>query len=798
MKFLLRPDQRAYERQERTWRAEIQNIHAQRARLIPLSEHDLRSEALDLKQQAQQGVPLPELRVAAFALVLEMAYRTLGYLAYDVQLLGSLALAEGKLIEMQTGEGKTLVGIFPSFLWALKGEGVHVYTFNDYLARRDATWVGSVLEKLGLSVAYLQQDMLDAARKKAYQAEVLYLTAKEGGFDALRARLLPPGQTAAQRKVPYALIDEIDSILIDEARIPLVLAGVWPHDTRINLEKLALLAREMPLGEAVERDESGFALFLTEQGIQQAEAHLGVQNLFDQPHEVLLVRLNQALHAEHLLQAGVDYLVREGEIVLIDEFTGRVVEAQKWPHGLQAAVEAKEGLTIAPEGKVMAKTTLQQYFQKYAFLAGMTGTARDAAEEFSRTYELEVFPVPPHKANQRVDLPDRFFLNQEQKMVALLAEIEREHHQGRPLLIGTASVAESEALARQLEAKGLTVRVLNARHHAREAAIVARAGEWGAITVATNMAGRGTDIKLGGETGARREEILASGGLYVIGTQRFESQRVDRQLRGRAGRQGDPGASRFFISLEDPLLQQHHIQKGVPVRLKRLQPEADLAQKLMAREVGHIQRVMEGKASSMRDTLGRYTSFLEAQESLLGQWREQLRAGEAAPFLQLRCPDAYRQACAHWGEEETRQFEQLLSLALIDRYWTTYLEEMDSLRQSIHLVALGGRNPLMEYQQQSAVIFETLRPAIEAEIEQRFRQLEIAAGRPDLADLGLEAPGSTWTYLISDNPFGDRLEMMLLSNSMVGFAGGAVLFAWPLLLLFALMKKWRKRADKQT
>src|SRR5215218_5897190 len=494
--------------------AMLEAINAREADLVGASDLELRDHAASFRGRALDGL-LPDV----FALVREIARRVLGERPYDVQMLAGIALHEGKLVEMQTGEGKTLAAVAPVALNALAGRGVHVLTYNDYLARRDAEWMGPIYERLGLTVGCIQEGLSTAERHRAYRCDVTYLTVKEAGFDLLRDGLCldPAGQV--HRPFHLGLIDEADSILIDEARIPLVIAGTL-EEIGVDLGRLADIARQMVRGADYDTDEYAYNIFLTDRGMHRAEKLLGSGNLFEGDNVRLQAELRNALHAEALLKRDVDYIVRNGRIELVDELTGRVAENRQWPDGLHAALEAKEGLRWQPEGKIFGSITVQHFLRKYPRLCGMTGTARPAARELADIYDLEVVEVPPNRPCIRVDHPDVIHATREAKRSALLEEIAAIHATGRPILVGTVSVEESESLAADLRRAGIACRVLNAKNDAEEAGIVADAGALGAVTISTNMAGRGTDIRLA-------DAVVALGGLYVLGTNRHESRRID-------------------------------------------------------------------------------------------------------------------------------------------------------------------------------------------------------------------------------------------------------------------------------
>ena len=491
--------------------SELTAIAAREADLSQSGDADLLRRGEDLRRQARAGASLDTLLPDCFALVRETARRVLGQRPYDVQMLAGIALHRGKLVEMQTGEGKTLAAVAPVALNALSGHGVHVLTYNDYLARRDAAWMGPIYERLGLSVAHVEEGLSTAERQRAYRSDVIYLTVKEAGFDYLRDGLCFDRDLQVHRPFHLALVDEADSILVDEARIPLVIAGTL-EDKGIDLERLADLARRLQRGVDYDTDEYAYNISLTERGGHRAEEILGCGNLFAAESVRLQAEVRNALHAEALLRRDVDYIVRGGRIELVDELTGRVAEDRQWPDGLQAALEAKEGLARQPEGKIFGSITVQHFLRKYPRLCGMTATARPAAVELAEVYGLEVVPVATHRPCVRVDHPDVIHVSRQTKGRALLAEIAKTHATGRPVLVGTVSVEESERLAADLERTGIACRVLNARNDAEEAEIVAAAGAPGAVTISTNMAGRGTDIRLGGADESRREAVVALAG----------------------------------------------------------------------------------------------------------------------------------------------------------------------------------------------------------------------------------------------------------------------------------------------
>jgi preprotein translocase subunit SecA len=766
----------------------LEAIDAWGERLAAEGDGELRGRARGLRDQAREGAPLDGLLPEWFALVRESAHRALGERPYPEQMLAGAALHHGRLVEMQTGEGKTLAAVAPASLNALTGHGVHVLTFNDYLARRDAGWMGPVYERLGLTAGFVQEGLGADERRRAYGCDVTYLTVKEAGFDHLRDGLCLERSGQVHRPFHLALVDEADSLLIDEARIPLVIAGHLDGE-RIDLASLAGIARRLRPGLDFETDEYARNIFLTDEGSRRAEALLACGNLFAAENTRLQAELRNALHAEALLRRDVDYIVRDGRIELVDELTGRVAENRHWPDGLQAALEAKEGLHPQPEGTILGSITLQHFLRKYPRLCGMTATARPAASELAAVYGLEVLPVPPHRPCLRADHPDRIYPTREAKRRALVAETAGVHSTGRPVLVGTVSVQESESLAEELRRAGVPCRVLNARNDAEEAEIVARAGALGAVTISTNMAGRGTDIRLG-------EGVTALGGLYVIGTNRHESRRIDLQLRGRAGRQGDPGASRFFVSLEDDLMKRYGIERLVPAKILRGSVgDGPIDHPAIQREVDRVQRIVEGQHGDLRRRLLGFSERLEQQYGALREWRQEvLEEREEESLLAARRPERWSRLLGVCGEETLRGIERRITLLTIDRCWSDHLAGMQAVRDEVHLVQLGGRDPYAEFCRTAAAAFEALLARIDDTIVEIFERIEVTAGGVDWEREGLRGPSSTWTYMVHDNVFGNNVFLGISSRASIGL--WAVIAAWWILLPWAMVlhvKRWRER-----
>jgi len=776
------------------FRPELDEIEARGARLAAASDGELNGRALALKARAREGEPLDALLPEWFALAREAAHRAIGERPYGEQMLAGIALHRGRLVEMQTGEGKTLAAVAPASLNALTGRGVHVLTFNDYLARRDAGWMGPVYERLGLTAGFVQEGMTAEERRRAYGCDVTYLTVKEAGFDHLRDGLCLDRGSQVHRPFHLALVDEADSLLIDEARIPLVIAGHFDGE-RIDLESLAGTARRLRPGLDFETDEYARNVFLTEEGGRRAEALLGCGDLFAAGNVRLQAELRNALHAEALLRRDVDYIVREGRIELVDELTGRVAENRHWPDGLQAALEAKEGLHQQPEGRVLGSITLQRFLRMYPRLCGMTATAWPAAAELAAVYGLEVMTVPPHRPCLRIDHPDLIYPTREAKTKALVEEIARVHASGQPVLAGTVSVQESERLAGALREAGVLCQVLNARNDAEEAGIVARAGRLGAVTISTNMAGRGTDIRLGADE-AERRRVTALGGVYVIGTNRHESLRIDLQLRGRAGRQGDPGSSRFFVSLEDDLMRRYGLERLIPAKIRAALRDGDPIDHLaIRREVDRVQRIVEGQHGDLRKRLLGFSERLEEQYGALREWRQALLENrEEESLLAARSPRRWSRLLPLCGEETLREIERRITLVTIDRCWSDHLAEMQAVRDEVHLVQLGGRDPFAEFCRTAAAAFEALLARIDEAIVETFERIEITAAGVDWEREGLRGPSSTWTYMVDDKVFANNVFLGISGHASIGL--WAVIAAWWILLPWAMVlhvRRWRER-----
>jgi preprotein translocase subunit SecA len=693
------------------------------------------------------------------ALAREAARRGLGERPFDVQLVGTLALLAGQVAEMATGEGKTLSGALAAAGYALRGHSVHVMSVNDYLARRDAEWMRPVYDLLGVSVGWISEMSTPAERRQAYAAQVTYGSVSEFGFDVLRDRLATSETGLIAGAPDVALIDEADSVLVDEALVPLILAGAADDDDAGP--DMVDMARQLRSGRDYLVDEEGRSVHLTDKGTRVVEEALGGIDLYTAPHLGTLTRVNVALYAQALLQRDVDYIVRDGKVELVNASRGRVAQLQRWPDGLHAAVEAKEGLGTSQSGEILDSITIQSLIGRYPRKCGMTGTAVAVGEQLREFYELEIAVIPPNRPCVRTDEPDRLYAGTAQKEQALAAHVAQVHATGRPVLIGTLDVAESERIAEQLGRAGVSTVVLNAKNDAEEAAIVAEAGTRGTVTVSTQMAGRGTDIRLGGAAGDDGE-IAALGGLHVIGTGRHVSSRLDNQLRGRAGRQGDPGSSVFFVSMQDDLVTQH-----IPDASPAEAPDAD-GRTLDARAletVAHAQRVAEGVSLELHRNTWRYNELINIQrQAVLDQRDRVLRTDAALLALARQCPDRFAAVSEIASEEVLADAARQITLWHLDRAWTDHLGFLADVREGIHLRALGrGLNPLDEFHKESLREFSGLLERVEERSVETFETIPVTADGADLGAAGLKRPTATWTYLVQDNPFGTDIDRAMRS-----------------------------------
>ncbi len=680
-----------------------------------------------------------------------------------MQIIGAIALYHSKLIEMQTGEGKTLTAVFPAYLNAMKREGVHILTFNDYLARRDANWMNPIYRFLGISVGYISEKMNKSQKKNAYKCDITYATAKEVGFDYLRSLIAYDKDDITLQPFNYAIVDEADAILIDEARNPLVLAGNI-IESDIDFYKIARFTASLEYQKEFGTDEYSRNIFLTEKEIEKVENEFSITNLQSGGNLELHSAINLALQARHLLKKDVDYIVKHNEIKLIDEFTGRVVEDRKWRNGLQTAVEAKENIKIKSEGTILNSITLQHLIQKYPKIAGMTGTAQQSTEEFEYFYNLRTAVIPPNKKCIRIDHPDLIFATKEEKNQAIVEEVKKVHKSGQPILIGTLTVKESEELAKRFKENNIKCEVLNAKNDELEAEIIAKAGMKDTVTISTNMAGRGTDIILGGKENIDREKLIELGGLYVIGTNRHESSRIDWQLRGRSGRQGDPGVSRFFISFEDDLMVKYKLKESLPKRYRNVKVST-LNDRIRLEYINHIQRVIEGQMFDMRRSLYDYSSFIEKQRIILQNERERILEDKD---IILKPNIISQKKVIENVDENLLIILKEIILYQYDKFWSAHLDYLSEIREGIHLLRIGGQNPLREFQKKADGCFKALCSDIDSEIHSKVKYV-LENEKINLSDLRIKKPSSTWAYVINDYPFGNQLGLMLADNSNIGF-----------------------------
>ncbi|MBM0274903.1 accessory Sec system translocase SecA2 [Micromonospora tarensis] len=686
----------------------------------------------------------------------EAARRGLDQRPYDVQLLGAMSLLSGKVAEMATGEGKTLTATIAAYGHVRLGNGpVHVLTINDYLARRDAQWMEPVYTLLGLTVGWVNEASTPQERRDAYACDVTYVSVSEAGFDYLRDQLVTDVADRVQPPLSTAIVDEADSIMIDEARVPMVLAGAVPGE-QDPVHAAAALVRGLRKGKHYTVAEDGRSVAFTSAGLAAIEAKLGI-DLYDEEHVEQLSAVNVALHAHALLHRDVDYIVRDGTVELVDEMRGRVAQRRRWPDGLQAAVEAKEGLDATAEGEVLGTIAMQAYIALYPKVCGMTATAVLVGDQLREFFNLEVAVIPPNTPCIREDEPDRIYATRAEKDEALIDEIQRWHAKGRPVLVGTLDVKESEGLAAGLNAAGVPCVVLNAKNDDEEAAIIAEAGAYGAVTVSTQMAGRGVDIRLGGSDQSDQERVAELGGLYVIGSGRHDSRRVDDQLRGRAGRQGDPGGSVFFVSLEDDLVVRHAAD-SVPAS-PRMNADGLVTDEQVDYAVEHAQRVAEGVNHEIHRNTWRYSVVIEQQRKALAARRERLLTSDVAAVMLL---EKEPEKAGEMDEDLLARAARSIALYHLDRLWAEHLAELSEVREGVHLRALGRLDPLDEFHRAAVPAFNNLVPEIEARTIATFNETEFDEDWQ--ADDGtLVRPTATWTYLVHDNPFGSELDRLIAS-----------------------------------
>ena len=723
----------------------VEKINSLEPRFEKLSDEKLREKTEEFKQRLKKGETLDDILPEAFALVREAAKRTLGQRHFDVQLMGGIVLHQGKIAEMKTGEGKTLAATLPLYLNALEGKGCHLVTVNDYLARRDTVWMGQIYHFLGLRVGCLNHEqsflydpeykkpseekdkirdelgsfqvvedfLKPCSRKEAYLADITYGTNNEFGFDYLRDNMVYDLNEIVQRGHHYTIIDEIDSILIDEARTPLIISA---PDTQSSqwYQEFAKIVPQLKEEEDYEIDKKTKTVTLTEAGINKVERILGVENIYAEKGMRYLHYLEQSLRAHTLFKRDRDYIVKDGQVIIVDEFTGRLMPGRRWSGGLHQAIEAKEGVPIQPESITLASISFQNYFRMYEKLAGMTGTALTSAEEFATVYGLEVIVVPTNKPMIRKDYPDRVYKTERAKFRAVIEEIKKRHQKGQPLLVGTTSIEKNEYLGRLLEREGISHQILNAKHHEKEGQIIAQAGRLGAVTIATNMAGRGVDIILGGNPPdpQEAEKIKKLGGLHVIGTERHEARRIDDQLRGRAGRQGDPGSSQFFVALEDELI---NIFGGERIKnmmdALKVPEDQPIESKLVSRAIEEAQRKVEALNLDLRKHLLEYDDVLNKQrETIYKKRREFLMVKNWKKEIEGWLKDKKEKELLEKKAKELGEnfglVAKYITLKILDTLWVEHLENMEHLRDSVRLRAFGQRDPLVEYKREGHKLFQ--------------------------------------------------------------------------------------------
>tara|TARA_B110001454_G_scaffold16145_2_gene14614 strand:+ start:27081 stop:29741 length:2661 start_codon:yes stop_codon:yes gene_type:complete len=801
-----------HDREMKTIQPVVDKINAWEPKIKALTDDQLKAKTPEFKDRLTKGETLDDILPEAFAVCREASLRCLGMRHYDVQLIGGYCLHKGRISEMRTGEGKTLVATLPVYLNALSGKGVHVVSVNDYLVKRDAEWMGRLYNWLGLSIGIIVHGLTDEERKVSYASDITYATNNELGFDYLRDNMKFDLNDYVQKAHNFAIVDECDSILVDEARTPLIISGPAEAST----DKYVIINKIIPQLKDKEHfttEEKSKSVSLTDEGNKKVEQLLGLGNLYDAENIEILHHVIQALKAHHMYRLDVDYMIQNGEIVIVDEFTGRLMPGRRWSDGIHQAIEAKEGVEIKNENQTLASITFQNYFKMYSKLAGMTGTADTEAVEFKKIYDLEVSVIPTHRPIARQDKNDVIYKTEMAKFRAIVEDIKSRQHNGQPILVGTISIERSELLSQFLKKEGVRHQVLNAKHHEREAEIVAQAGRKGSVTIATNMAGRGTDIVLGGnaEGLARREvnaeegpefeaalkkykaqceaekkEVVAAGGLYIIGTERHESRRIDNQLRGRSGRQGDPGESRFYLSLEDNLLRIFNgekIQKAMT--FLKIDENEPIEAKMVTSQIEGAQRKVEGHHFDVRKNLFDYDNVMNIQRNAIYQMRRNVLEGneigttilemlgdvtsnvldvnmpEGAPRDQWnvegltvslsqnfgirldpsiyagtadQITEAIKAAIKHVYETQKTemgqyfdQVQKMILLQSIDTKWKEHLLVIDKLKEGIGLRGYAQKDPLIEYKKEAFMAFEQLNASIRQEVAEKLMKVKIVA-----------------------------------------------------------------------
>ncbi|OGY23547.1 MAG: preprotein translocase subunit SecA [Candidatus Woykebacteria bacterium RBG_13_40_7b] len=809
------------EREINSLKPKVAQINDLEKKFEKIKDVDLKKKTEEFRERLSKGEGLDDLLPEAFSLVREASKRTIGQRHFDVQLIGGIILHQGKIAEMKTGEGKTLVATLPLYLNAIEGKGAHLVTVNDYLAQRDAEWMGPIYHLLGLSVGVLNHEksyiydpnpqtpkteeaevkleettalspeegglgtgkfLREVTRQEAYRADITYGTNNEFGFDYLRDNMVWELKDMAQREPNYAIVDEVDSILIDEARTPLIISAAAQESTEKYFQFATLVEKLVPQTDYITEEKTRSAA-LTEIGISKVERTLGVQNLYEKEFDTIH-HIEEALKAKTMYHKDRDYVVKDGQVIIVDEFTGRMLPGRRYSEGLHQAIEAKEGVEIQRESRTLATISFQNLFRLYKNLSGMTGTAATSAEEFHKVYELDVVIIPTHKTMIRGDNPDQIFKTERAKYEAVVREIEECHKKGQPVLVGTTSIERNELIDQLLQRKGITHEVLNAKNHLREAQIIAKAGERGAVTVATNMAGRGVDIKLG-------EKVVEFGGLHIVGTERHEARRIDNQLRGRSGRQGDPGSSRFFVSLQDDIMRLFGGEQVAKMMSALKIPEdMPIENSMVSKAIENAQSRVEGHNFDIRKHLKDYDDVMNKhREAIYGMRRrilaepEKLKGmvlekieGEIATLVLVNQTEAgfdYDKIIAEFativpfdeqsqkqireqlsavkeqekieealknidhqiyearekqlGEEVSKQIEKVVLLSTIDTLWMNHLDDIDDLREGIGLRGYGQRDPLVEYKEEAFKMFESLLKSIDSEVARRIFKVSVQA-----------------------------------------------------------------------
>ena len=838
------------DRELKTYTDAVSRIGAFEAEISALTDEQLAAKTPELRSRIEQGETLDDLLPEAFAVVREASVRTLGMRHFDVQMIGGIVQHQGKISEMKTGEGKTLVATLSAYLNALTGKGVHVITVNDYLARRDADWMGQVYLFLGMEVGVIVANLNDEERSKAYRADITYGTNNEFGFDYLRDNMKFSLDDFCQRDLHFAIVDEVDSILIDEARTPLIISGPAEQSTDMYYSVNKVIPH---LEEETHytTDLKAKSAYLTEDGIRLVEELMKIDNLYDLSNISVLHHVQQSLKAHKMLAIDVDYVLRDGQVMIVDEFTGRVMEGRRWGDGLHQAVEAKEGAQIANENQTLASITFQNYFRMYDKLAGMTGTAETEAPEFAKIYDLDVVSIPPNKLVARKDYADLIYKTEREKYEAIADDIRGCHHRGQPVLVGTVTIEKSEKLSALLKKRGIKHNVLNAKFHEKEAEIVAQAGRVGAVTIATNMAGRGTDIVLGGNPDflvkkridkkpnmteadqaalleeftthcqEERAQVLEAGGLYILATERHESRRIDNQLRGRSGRQGDPGSSRFYLALDDSLMRIFGSDRiaGIMEKLG-MEEGVPIEHKMVSRAIENAQKKVEGHHFEMRKHLLEYDDVMNQQRGTIYTTRRRILGGKEITetidvmieqnledILDFHCPEekyqeewdiggakeainaqfaidiaqadidfedagreairerseevireAYRERARKYGDDVAGYIEKMVLLRNLDTLWKDHLLAMDHLKEGIGLRGYGQKNPLAEYKREGLDLFAEMENRLSRDvIEQLFRVQVAVEEKTDTHDLSPE-----------------QQDKVVLSHAQVAPVGAAV------------------------